>query len=574
MRFTSLGKVRRQDGRQGKEDRGRRNGRTPRLEVLEDRTLLSGGPVSDLVVFGDSLSDVGNVALATGNTIPTPGVYYQGRFSGGPIWVDTLAKYLGQPAVQPSLAGGLDYAFGGATVAVNPVPPFTGVPTVPQQVGLYLSGHTPAAGDLFAVWAGANDLFDAPTTANPFTSADTLVSSLQTLVGAGARHFLVNNLPPLGDTPYLSALGPAAATGGNLWAAGFNAELAYDVSQLQQHNAGVSVAFVDVSGLFSRIIAQPQASGFVNTTSPVGDYQNFPSSVFIKDVTATNAANYLFFDGVHPTSKAQQMVGLQAAAGVYSALGINNLIVTSTADSVDPTAGGLSLREMLNLANIMPGGQTITFNLGAGPHTIRLSGQDLAITDDLVLRGPADGSLTISGAGASRIFELSAAAHATLADLTLDNGVASQGGAIRNDGRLTLAADALLNNTAQMGGAVDNTGTLTVIDSLFSGNTATDPSFSAGGAIANTGATASASILLSAIINNLATGGTLAEGGGIANLNGASLTLAFDLIAANRAQGTTGLGGGIFSDSESTLSGIATLVIGNFASTAGSNVDA
>src|SRR5271166_265204 len=99
------------------------------LETLEDRTLLSSGPIGNLVVFGDSLADVGNISLATGGAIPNSAIYYQGRFSSGPIWVDTLAKYLGQPAVQPSLAGGLDYAFGGATVADNnPPPPFNTVP--------------------------------------------------------------------------------------------------------------------------------------------------------------------------------------------------------------------------------------------------------------------------------------------------------------------------------------------------------------------------------------------------------------------------------------------------------------
>jgi len=75
------------------------------------------------------LADAGNVSLATSGAIPNSNIYYQGRFPSGPIWVDTLAKYPGQPAIQPSLAGGLDYAFGGATVADNnPPAPFNTVP--------------------------------------------------------------------------------------------------------------------------------------------------------------------------------------------------------------------------------------------------------------------------------------------------------------------------------------------------------------------------------------------------------------------------------------------------------------
>src|SRR5262249_12459629 len=66
------------------------------LELLEDRLVPSGGLVGNLVVFGDSLSDAGNAALATGGALPDPTLYYHGRFSNGPIWVDTLAKYLGE----------------------------------------------------------------------------------------------------------------------------------------------------------------------------------------------------------------------------------------------------------------------------------------------------------------------------------------------------------------------------------------------------------------------------------------------------------------------------------------------
>ncbi len=176
----------------------------PGLESLEERLVLSSGPFGKLLVFGDSLADVGNVSAATGGALPPSQFYYHGRSSNGPIWVDTLASYMDEPALQPSLLGGTDYAWDGATVAAAEVGSSTGVPTLPQQVAAYTAGKpTIAPNDVFAFWAGANDYFNTFSTGAiaPSLTASTLTASLQALYQAGARTFVVNNLPLLGNTP-------------------------------------------------------------------------------------------------------------------------------------------------------------------------------------------------------------------------------------------------------------------------------------------------------------------------------------------------------------------------------------
>ena len=45
---------------------------------------------SRLVVFGDSLSDNGNLYLISGGTQPPSPPYYQGRFSSGQVWTERL----------------------------------------------------------------------------------------------------------------------------------------------------------------------------------------------------------------------------------------------------------------------------------------------------------------------------------------------------------------------------------------------------------------------------------------------------------------------------------------------------
>lgn len=108
-------------------------------------------PYSNLVVFGDSLADSGNNYLATGGAktaVPLSGPtvpiypYASGRDSNGPVWTEYFANSLGL-GLAPSLLGGNNYAFGGARVAgASPVP------TLQQQVGLYLSANTVSANAL------------------------------------------------------------------------------------------------------------------------------------------------------------------------------------------------------------------------------------------------------------------------------------------------------------------------------------------------------------------------------------------------------------------------------------------
>ena len=108
-------------------------------------------------VFGDSLSDVGNVYLGSSGSEPA-GHYFGGQFSNGPVWVQDLAARLGLPALTPSLAGGSDYAFGHATTG-SPSTNNSDVPNLEQQVGTFFSGHASAPSNaLYTFSIGANDL--------------------------------------------------------------------------------------------------------------------------------------------------------------------------------------------------------------------------------------------------------------------------------------------------------------------------------------------------------------------------------------------------------------------------------
>ena len=84
--------------------------------------LAVAGPFREVVVFGDSLSDSGNVFAATeavlAEAIPVSPPYDEGRFSNGPVWVDILAEKLGLQ-LHPFLQGGTNFALGGAAIGFD-----------------------------------------------------------------------------------------------------------------------------------------------------------------------------------------------------------------------------------------------------------------------------------------------------------------------------------------------------------------------------------------------------------------------------------------------------------------------
>src|SRR5215472_939964 len=113
-------------------------------------------PYSELVVFGDSLSDTGNAYLFTDGAAAGP-PYFQGRFSNGPVWVEVLAGELGLPAPAPSLSGGANYAFGGAET--GPGLSLFGTPNVGLQIESFQADRGALTGkELIVVAAGSNDL--------------------------------------------------------------------------------------------------------------------------------------------------------------------------------------------------------------------------------------------------------------------------------------------------------------------------------------------------------------------------------------------------------------------------------
>ncbi|KXZ50306.1 hypothetical protein GPECTOR_17g945 [Gonium pectorale] len=98
---------------------------------------------TELVVFGDSISDTGNTYNWTSGYIPSPGSYWRGRFSNGPVWLDHLMRMApsGGGAAAENRLRILNYAFGGSTACPTAG---TAIASLDMQITAFLAGVPPA----------------------------------------------------------------------------------------------------------------------------------------------------------------------------------------------------------------------------------------------------------------------------------------------------------------------------------------------------------------------------------------------------------------------------------------------
>ena len=222
--------------------------------------------------------------------------------------------------------------------------------------------------------------------------------------------------------------------------------------------------------------------------------------------------------------------------------------MTVDEDDGDVTAGDLSLREAIALANANNGTDSIAFDASvfATPQIISLTLGELAITEAVDIAGPGSELLTIDGDHGSRIFQVNDGSASiqdvSLSGMTLINGQANTGGAILSQENLTLTELMISAHTASGagGGIAHQHGMLMVAQTSIAGNTA---GAGGGGISVDSGR---AEILSSTISENSSQSGQTAGGGGIA-INSGSMLISNSTISRNvetRLAGGDSFGGG------------------------------
>jgi len=243
-----------------------------------------------IVNFGDSGSDVGNLRIFAPAYVqasfPSP-PYYDGRFSNGPVWVEVLAGHLGVPVPTASLVGGpnaTNYAYGGAQVVGHAS---LNVPSLQDQVALFLGKDNPGATDLFTFRGGGNDFSFGQT--DPGVPTGAIRDLIVSLAERGARHFLWAELAPIGSSPRRRGT-PDEQRFNNL-ATQFNALLASHVAALRvQLGPSVAIYEFDTYGLYEQLFARPGDFGLTNVTEPA------LSSLGPPPVIVADPDQYLYWD--------------------------------------------------------------------------------------------------------------------------------------------------------------------------------------------------------------------------------------------------------------------------------------
>jgi outer membrane lipase/esterase len=301
----------------------------------------AGAPITDytsLHVFGDSLSDRGNVYRATFGREPESPPYWRGRFSNGPVWADRVeARFRAL-----DLPTG-NHAWGGAEADASDLNFDLGL-----QASRYRLIDDDRRGDrpLATIWAGANDFKDVVGDPNPDVlaeardAASAVGDAAASLSRAGVHDFLIFNMPDLGKVPkYRSRDDPADALSATVYTRAYNRQLGAEIAGLRDD--GVSVTAVNSYGLFNAMIADPARFGLRNMTVPC----------LIGDTVCSGPAarRRAFFDEIHPNFVVHQRIAEAALAAIATAPAGGVAALAAPAPVPLPAPAGLLAAGLLSL---------------------------------------------------------------------------------------------------------------------------------------------------------------------------------------------------------------------------------
>jgi phospholipase/lecithinase/hemolysin len=306
--------------------------------LLSVSLVANAAPFDAVYMFGDSLSDNGNLAEALHTNFPNPPSFHD-SFTNGPVAAQLLATKMGlgyNPSLWltgfhdifnlfggPSFVPGTNYAVAGATSAALAVGGSANI-NLPQQIAAF-SAFTSATADphaLYVVDIGGNDVRNAAKqgtgSAAVMAGVQAELNAIQTLIAEGAKNLFVVNVPNVGVIPEFAQDNPALAGAATAFSQQYDLLLGNALAALALP-FGVSLTEFDLFGFNASILANAASFGLTNTTDRC--YTNTPLSAATTAQCGPNAANinqFAYWDSIHPTETVQALW----ATGFENALGV------------------------------------------------------------------------------------------------------------------------------------------------------------------------------------------------------------------------------------------------------------
>lgn len=314
-------------------------------------TLVYAAPIDQIIVFGDSLSDTGNLyhftqkAHAVISSVPVipKSPYYEGRFTNGLNWIDDLSAAYHLPVD--------NYAYGGSWAE----PLFDSKMNIPfgldMQMDDYFLHHpfdTHRENHLYIIWSGSNDY--AHGRDNPDYATTNAVNSIRRqiewLADYGAKNIFVIGVPDLSLVPEVRVEGADAMQATHAISAMHNRKLLAMIKEVQAQYPALNLLVYDITDDFTDIFNHPEKynikitssacynGGFYLAAAANGgeidaaksvhlDLLNNPSlnvayrtslAAAAGELACPNPQDYLFFDTIHPTSAVHQLIADKAYA--------------------------------------------------------------------------------------------------------------------------------------------------------------------------------------------------------------------------------------------------------------------
>eukprot|EP00127_Corallochytrium_limacisporum_P001845 Clim_evm11s87 gene=Clim_evmTU11s87 len=255
--------------------------------------------LKDIVVFGDSLSDTGNVYNLTNHEWPYVPPYWEGRFSNGPTWPEYVADDL---SIEADVR-----AYGSATTDDNLVQGYTyngtvAVPGAKQQVEDYLAGLSPEEKNamkdrIVTLYVGENNFFFDPTT-TPHQVAHSAIEVAKYACKVLAPRMVIlvsQNVLQTDPTDEWTTL---------FRRYNFFAQQAIDKAMnecMAEDGITRPFLFMDLTGISKKMVNHPKRYGFLNVSDPC---------VSPDGTTACAVPRiHLRWDAYHPTTKGHEVLG-------------------------------------------------------------------------------------------------------------------------------------------------------------------------------------------------------------------------------------------------------------------------